>query len=297
MDVEYLRNALNGPKSVIHRLYTEVYRKILKNDGLNIMEQDWDNLLVLDACRYDLFSEECDIDGDLKSVISPGSHTVEYLRKTFQNRQFNDTVYVSATPQLEWVGLSNAFYDTIQVWKEGWDENLNTVPPSVVCKAAHKALAEYPNKRLIVHFVQPHFPFIGSTGKKIRNMMSIRSGFNGEDKEIPTVWDSLEQGLVSEALVWQAYRENLEIVLDHAEQLVYDLKGKTILTSDHGNAFGEYGLYGHPGGKAIDSLIRVPWLEIEGHERRRITSEMPIREQTEVDQEELQQRLSDLGYK
>lgn len=297
MDIEPLRLALREPKFVAHRLYTAFYRTALGNGGVDVMERDWDNLLILDACRYDLFSETCDIDGELTDVVSPGSHTVEFLQKTFQGCQYNDTVYVSATPQLEWVGLSDAFHDVVPVWEDGWDDELGTVPPTAVCDAAREAATEYPHKRLIVHFVQPHFPFIGPAGESLGDEMSIRSGIDGGDESIQTVWDCLESGLISEAAVWKAYRENLEIVLRDVAGLLDDLDGKTVLTSDHGNAFGEYGLYGHAGRKAIKELIQVPWLEIESEERRRIVSQSSTRERAETNKAELEQRLSDLGYR
>lgn len=297
MNGENLRRVLKDPKLIAHRLYRDFYRKVIKNKGIDIMDKDWDNLLILDACRYDLFSKVCTIDGELTNVISSGSHTTEFLRQTFQGRQFNDTVYISATPQLEWTGLTSTFYDVIQVWETGWDDKLGTVPPNEVCKAARAAASEYPHKRLIIHFVQPHFPFIGPTGKWLQKEMSIRSGIDGANATLPSVWDSLEEGNISEDIVWDAYGENLEIVLDHVKGLIDELDGKTVLTSDHGNALGEYGLYGHPGQKAIKSLIYVPWLEIENGARRRIVAEAPTNSRSKMDQSELEQKLSDLGYK
>jgi hypothetical protein len=37
------------------------------------MDEDWDTLLILDACRYDLFAEEVPFGGRLESRISLGS--------------------------------------------------------------------------------------------------------------------------------------------------------------------------------------------------------------------------------
>lgn len=36
---------------------------------------------------------------------------------------------------------------------------------------------------------------------------------------------------------------------------------KVVITSDHGEAFGEWGIYGHPGGVYIKALTEVPWFE------------------------------------
>ena len=53
--------------------------------GIDIIDQDWDNLIILDACRYDYFKEMNTIDGELRPVLSQGSHSFElynvYCRK------------------------------------------------------------------------------------------------------------------------------------------------------------------------------------------------------------------------
>jgi hypothetical protein len=54
--------------------------------GIDIFEEDWDNLIILDACRYDALRAvlpEYDLDGALESRISRGSATPEFLRGCF----------------------------------------------------------------------------------------------------------------------------------------------------------------------------------------------------------------------
>jgi len=42
------------------------------------------------------------------------------------------------------------------------------------------------------------------------------------------------------------------------------MKGKTIITSDHGEFLGEHGYYGHEARKSEDPVLRVvPWLEMD----------------------------------
>ena len=297
MNRKSLFSALRQPQLFAHRIYYDIYRKVLRNKGIQIDNMDWDNLLLIDACRYDLFAETCKLDGELSDVISQGSHTVEFLRNNFGKGTFYDTVYVSATPQLQWVGLDDVFHETVHVWKDGWNEELETVPPEIVCDQALKAGKQYPNKRLIVHFVQPHYPFIGDTGREIQETISARSGIDGEGPNMSTIWDYLESGAISEERVWKAYRENLEIVLAQIEMLLDSLVGKSVITSDHGNAFGESLLYGHPGKKAIEPLVKVPWLSVESESRRKIIEEEPgSGNHNYADDEELRERLSDLGY-
>jgi hypothetical protein len=61
-------------------------------DGVDIHEQDWDNLLILDACRFDYFDRYNEIDGDLQSRQSRGSTSREFIRGNFSNRRAYDTV-------------------------------------------------------------------------------------------------------------------------------------------------------------------------------------------------------------
>ena len=57
-----------------------------RNDGTHIMDEDWDNLIILDACRYDLFEEVNTIDGTLESRISLGSASItSYIEELLNN--------------------------------------------------------------------------------------------------------------------------------------------------------------------------------------------------------------------
>jgi len=52
--------------------------------------------------------------------------------------------------------------------------------------------------------------------------------------------------------IWDAYKNNLKLVLPSVRELVDELTGKMVITSDHGNMFGErsspipYREWGHP---------------------------------------------------
>jgi len=70
----------------------------MSNDGINFMDEDWDNCIIIDACRYDTFKEKNTIPGDLKARRSKGSSTFEVFEKNFQNSTHHDTVYITANP-------------------------------------------------------------------------------------------------------------------------------------------------------------------------------------------------------
>jgi hypothetical protein len=101
--------------------------------------------------------------------------------------------------------------------------------------------------------------------------------------------------------IWDAYRENLRMVLPHVENLLGELEGKTVVTADHGNMIGERGTpipiseYGHPRWIYADELVTVPWLTHRNGTRRTITAESG--NSSNVASENIQQRLEALGYK
>lgn len=132
------------------------------------MEEDWDYLIILDACRYDYFSRlyrEYFV-GRLEKAISPASFTVEWCKKSFP-KLYDDVVYLSANPyvnsKIEIGGFNakNRFFKVIDVWDWGWNEKLGTVHPEQVNKAVLNSKDNYPDKRFIIHYLQPHEPYLG----------------------------------------------------------------------------------------------------------------------------------------
>ena len=67
------------------RYRDRIFSKILiKNAEVYIVDESWDNLIILDACRYDIFKELNTIDGELTSRISRGSCTTDFLNENFR---------------------------------------------------------------------------------------------------------------------------------------------------------------------------------------------------------------------
>jgi len=135
------------------------------------MDEKWDILIVLDACRYDFFScmYKKFLLGNLEEVKSLGSSTLEWLVKSFR-KYYKDVVYFSANPYInsfadvkiglwKWSARKH-FYKIIDVWKFGWDNFFGTVPPWEVNKVVLNSKDRYAGKRLIIHFLQPHEPYL-----------------------------------------------------------------------------------------------------------------------------------------
>lgn len=293
-----LRFVARGLNRLYHR---RGYLRSYNTDGVDVLEEDWDNLLILDACRYDLFAEENTIDGRLESRESRGSATVEFLRANFADEELLDTVYVTANPRLHQQrdSIDTTFYAVDDVWLgDGWDEDADTVRPEVLADRALEAAERYDDKRLIVHFMQPHYPFLGS---------DIHAPMREREEEEPFFWHGLMRGTREHPPedIWEAYRENLHRALPAVSDLVASLDGKSVVTADHGNMIAERSFpvplreWGHPPGIYTPQLVRVPWLIVAGERRRRIAraAEPAAEPSGEEPAEVVGERLEQLGYR
>lgn len=274
--------------------------------GIDVMSQDWDNLILLDACRFDFFENQNSFDGDLRAVISKGARSWEFMEANFEGRKLHDTIYVTANPH---VGhLSDSTFYTVESLLNHWQEDPGTVPPGEVAQAAAELHEKHPNKRLIVHFMQPHLPFLGPTADRCRDRIDLRGyrthdeGSRYESGSGMSWWAAARRGYISRAEIRQAYSESLEIVFRHTQELVERLDGKSIISSDHGEMLGERisrftpRRYGHPKGLYTKELRKVPWLELPAQERRTVQSDTPIGFDR-PDDTTLDDRLQALGYK
>lgn len=305
-----IKRAIENPRLLargVNRLYHRRLGRRPENPaGVDVFSEDWDTLIVLDACRYDMYEENCNIKGALSVKQSKGSSTPEWLRANFAGRDLRDTVYVTANPQLErnrarWnVNLHN----TTNVWlDEGWDENTGTVLAETVNEAALRAHERFPSKRIVVHYMQPHYPFIQSDTQFDKDHLSSIEGSDDEvDQE--NVWNQKFLGRlnISRKKLWSMYCENLEYVLEHVGDLLDNISGKVIVTSDHGNFVGEPASpipireWGHPRGIYDDPVIRIPWFEIDQSGRRDI-DDGSLEQKDSVNEEIISERLEYLGYR
>jgi len=276
------------------------------------VESEWDYCLVLDSCRYDVFSEVYDeyLDGTLEKRRSLASSTPEWAHRTLRGDL--DWAYFSGNPFINGLGIplnelkwgASCDYDwvaeehlaeVIDVWQEGWDDDLGTVPPDSLTEAfhAHRDAVER-RERTVLHYMQPHAPYLGrGEGGKLT---TIREGIKqqGEADEddggvLSAVGDrvrpAVESVLDGSSLAMKAglmleldtaeilsdgtrqtamayHEENLRIALESVVDLLDDLDGTVIITADHGEAFGEQGVWEHHIETHIPPLVEVPWLEV-----------------------------------
>jgi hypothetical protein len=305
-----LRIRLRDPLLALHEAWFFFQRKVL-NKGTNVMEEDWDNLVILDACRYDVFEQKSTLPGTLTSKVSVGSGTPQFLHRNFDGIDFSDTVLITATPHSTDINPGVEFHERIRVYEDGEPPfpdahpEYEVVLPEQMGDAVVDAAEEFPNKRIIAHFLQPHAPFIGETGEEIFSEEILYS-------------DRLKNGEISAADARRAYEENVELILPHVERSLESLPGKTVVTADHGEMFGKLGVYGHAyrypewdpeairdtesrsnhrfGRLYLRDLVEVPWLTTHNGERKEITRGSADDEDREVEEEKTREQLRNLGY-
>jgi len=293
-------------------------------EKVSVMEADWDCLIILDACRYDYFCQLYKeyLSGELEKVISLGSTTEEWCNKSFQGK-YDDVVYISANPiinsKVEIKGFSakNHFHKVLDVWSYGWNEKLGTVHPEKVNQAVLnlKNTNLYFQKRLVIHYLQPHAPYIAvkdrSTGFPQPQIYDNRvlTGINNDshskgtmvaEEILNSLTPILDRGtrLFIGNLSWKirellnlppaspldavrrtagiqglrkAYLENLKLVLKYVKDLVKNLPGNIVITSDHGELLGEGGRYSHFARSSDSLLVEVPWLRVRNPCKRNRT--------------------------
>lgn len=275
---------------ILHRIVGPIQGLIYGTNGIDVMAQDWDNLIILDACRADYFKEVADLSAfdEYRVVISKASATPEFVAKTFADREFGDTVYVNSNPHIS-RDAPGSFHERYDLWTDAFDEEYNTVMPETSKEWGLKAAEEHPDKRLIVHYNQPHGPYIGPDRIEWDYEKARGSG------------EALKKGLVTETDFRAAYRANLELALPTAVDLALEVTGRTVITADHGELFGKRQFpipiraYAHPPGLRDPDLVRVPWAVIDDGERKEIVDEATSIIRAEAD--DVEERLKDLGYK
>jgi hypothetical protein len=269
------------------------------HDGIDLFASDWDNLILLDGCRYDISKSVTDLPKELQQRESKASNTVEFLEANIAGHDLHDTVYITANPQFRQLDNSFelTFHAVIDLWDRGWDKKVNTVCPEVVTSAAIDANEQYPNKRLLIHYNQPHVPFIGEIGREIIDLDAVTNHpLPFWQQPMSGCWD------IDDKLIQDAYRENLELTITHVESILRILDGKTVITIDHGNMIGDCAFpipireYGHPRGIYTPELTLISWLITTNGSRKKLVREQPTKHIREVDMETVEDRLDDLEY-
>ncbi len=273
--------------------------------GLDVPSEDWDVLIVLDACRADTFETVVDRSrfDAYRREISQASMTREWLRTVWPD-EYGDIVYVAGNPMVS-KEAPGRWNQLVEAWREGLDQNLAQVEPARVAELGVESIENHTDKRIVVHFMQPHAPFIGHQEMQFDAwdlFENVGAGLEGVDNRAQTVWDAAAAGLVDEFEVWKAYRDNLRVAMPHVQSVLEALTPgtKAVVTSDHGNVINArsfpvpYRMSGHPAEERHPGLVTVPWAEFTAG--RRTVSDGGVQSYRVDDEVDVAERLQMLGY-
>lgn len=303
--------------------------------GTNIFDRDWDLLIVLDACRADMAPKiakslpEYNKSGKTWSV---GSMTGEWTLKTFDKNYKDKVARTAHITSAIW--SHNVFSNRLQGGKNhkhnfihkgfpDWDpvseeefKHFELVHPianhtdklhpdggmaHIVTDRAISVGRNQDFERMIVHYAPPHLKFISNAldwnpdDPSMDNLMSgpepIRELYPHEEGYKP-----LRKAEVSLEKVRKSYEANLKLVLAYVNILLENIDAeKVVITADHGEAFGEYGVWGHPVGWPLPPVKTVPWVTTTATDKK---TYQPKHEQLEKspDKQQIREHLKNLGY-
>ena len=289
-------DGIDGVRESIRPVYHKGLQSLsdLRDPGVPIYERDWDLLIVVDACRLDLMHELApgyDFIDSVSEFRSLDSMTRLWMVKNFvpdYADEMAETAYVCGNPFSKDALNADQFLELDEVWQYVWEQP-GTVPPRAITDRTISVARNHQPDRLIAHYMQPHCPFISrpdlTQGKRLD-----RFG----NQEWDDVWQKLRAGKLTREEVWAGYQENLELALDEVALLLENVDAdRAVITSDHGNALGEWFVYGHPPTMPLDCLRTVPWIETTGVDRG--THDPELEAETDVDTDRSEQ-LAALGY-
>jgi len=252
-----------------YRAWKWLWQRIpTRNTGSDLFnrleETDWDVLVLLDACRYDVLNE-VSTNAVINRTRSPASATPEFLSIARERDVFDGTKYVSGNPQTE--DNRPGDVEHVPVFEDHWANDLSTVPPDPLYHAAREELATDDEKPIVVHTLQPHFPHLSSIGGET---CAVPGGLHPiylderlRDEKLQAL---LANGYVSLDRAKRSYRQSVRYAWDRASEFAATVAAdghRVVVSSDHGETFGESGFVEHPVGVPLADLRAVPWVVFE----------------------------------
>jgi len=274
--------------------------------GTPIWERDWDVLLILDACRHDTFAELYGSDPrfDVDAAQSAGSASPEWMLNNFGPEHADEmaaTAYVTGNPYSARCITGDRFDHVEEVWRYQWDEEHGTVLPDALSDVAIRVWDERDPDRLIVHYMQPHKPYVtaaDSTGMETSDFtLNLPKVF--ASRALGTYPDfkkaEARRGELPDDELRALYRENLSYVVEALDRTILRrIDADVVISSDHGELLGEDGIYHHPAFTRYSELRTVPWVDVETDPDG---GDVPKRRASAPEDGGVEARLADLGYR
>lgn len=240
-----------------------------------LRERDRWCLLVFDAGRYDYLNPLLadHYTGEVQRTFSAARDTFEWISKVWQG-EYDDVTYLSGMVPVsdeipdfdmedfkrlyDGINPGDSIGEIVKLWEDEWDDTLSTVTPE---RVTDRALDYLNRDKLVVHYNQPHSPFIGTPKLLGHTDGKSAKPKQGRPNDEP-IWHRVRAGDVSNQYLHMAYWGNAVRAISAAEPLVRE-RETVVATADHGEALGEYGMYTHDRAPHPKRRV-VPWQEITG---------------------------------
>jgi Cys-tRNA synthase (O-phospho-L-seryl-tRNA:Cys-tRNA synthase) len=121
---------LRGAHALKRTLQTLCLVKVPKIDRepVSIFDKEWDALLILDACRHDVFEEV--VGGQVDDRITLASRSAGFIEENFSEGDYSDVIVITANPHFsnrlfrELTGrrVQDVFHTVYHTYTTDWDE-------------------------------------------------------------------------------------------------------------------------------------------------------------------------------
>ena len=265
---------------VIRHIFTKILNLLYNRNlprWLNLVKDLMCNknvlLIILDACRYDFFYPLVSsyFTGEVKAVKSEGTFLPWWIPAFLEMLPRENTRIFRATSRikphdLSLEGFLHSHTNTVELIELRPEESATDLvvhPKDVSAKVLEVGLAP----RTIVWYMQPHFPWIPypQISQKLMRLFMVY-------EFMPATKIRKYKGMINKNQVIKCYTGNLLLVLREVYRLIKKLdeeynifsRFKVVITADHGELLGEYGLFFHPPDYDLPQLKIIPWMEVHG---------------------------------
>lgn len=302
-------------------------------DGRNVFDYDWDLLVILDACRFDAFRAVAgDVPWieSFEEARSIGSMSAEWTLKTFTRAHRDviaDTALVTGniwTDEIlnehretgqhdraierglpRWDTVTTDDFSYYEYTRGHIDEDEKLHPdsrgsPHILTDRAISVARDEEFDRMIVHYMLPHKPLIADALDWTPGETTTEELMAGPERTrglepVEQSYGPVNNGEVPRETLVDRYRKNLRLGLEYVDVLRNNVDAETVVvTSDHGESFGEHGIWAHPFGFPMGPVKTVPWAKTTAEDRE--THEPRYERSQDPDEAEREQILEDLGY-
>jgi len=237
---------------------------------IDILTEDWDLYILLDGCRYDVFSKlykkYLGDEGMLKEVKGFAKSS-DWMFDNFNGRdECNGSIYVNHTIMYDKFLPDSRFFKVINVWEKHWDYTYGTVLPESITEVAKQHMTKHKDKRFIVHYITPHPPFLEHKFLGLDLIDTPEKVIAGLDKGKKTNFDIMHmtqgslRNIFGGRIAWdllltfgfppsdyfgriytiygydsivEGYRANLHRALKNVVELLDGFKGNVLISADH----------------------------------------------------------------